>query len=335
MLLKTPFAIFVGDVDVPGYAKTGIGLVEWRVGDCAGQIRLSPSAVDLGLTDLNASRLPESIKAVVIGSAPRGGVIPTHWIDSLCKIAGSGIDIVSGMHVRLTDFPDLVEAAASGSAQLWDVRVPPEDIPIATGEKRSGKRLLMVGTDCVAGKKYTALAVAKALKSRGVASTFRATGQTGIIIAGRGIPIDSVVCDFTAGAAEILSPSNDPQHWDVIEGQGSLFHPSYAGVSLGLLHGSQPDAVILCHPATRTRILGVEAYPLPSIQAAIDRNVEAGRLTNPDIQCVGVSINSSGLSDAEREIFKARVLDETGLPCVDPLIDGPDAIIDRMLEVVR
>lgn len=333
--LKTPYAVFLGDVDIPGFAKTGIGLVEWRREDCIGQLRLSDRTVDLGVPDLDVADLPGRAASLVVGSAPRGGDIPDHWIDSLCDAARKGVQIVSGMHVRLTEIAPLAEAAKEGGAELWDVRVPPEDIPIATGAKRSGKRVLMVGTDCVAGKKYTALAIAKELKARAIPSDFRATGQTGIVIAGHGVPIDSVVCDFTAGAAEVLSPDNEDDHWDVIEGQGSLFHPSYAGVSLGLLHGSQPDAIIMCHPATRKSILGLDDYALPSIPEAIARNLEAARLTNPNVVCVGVSVNSTGLSEEEKSDFLKAVEDQTGLPCVDPLVDGPGALIDRMLEAVQ
>lgn len=329
--LLTPFAVFIGDQTVPGYAKTGFGLLEWRREDCLYQVRLTPDAVDLGLPDKSIDELQGQVKALVIGSAPRGGILPDHWTDSLSRAARSGINIVSGLHARLRSIPDLVAAANLGGANLWDVRVPPPDLPVATGEKRSGKRVLTVGTDCVAGKKYTALAVSKELQRRNIPSDFRATGQTGIIIAGSGIPIDAVVCDFTAGAAEVLSPANDPEHWDVIEGQGSLFHPSYAGVSLGLLHGSQPDAIILCHPGGRDRILGLESFPLPSIEDAIHRNLEAGRLTNPDIRCVGISVNTSGMSAPAKEDLMQAIRQSTGLPCVDPLADGPGLLVDSLL----
>ncbi|MDZ7768865.1 MAG: DUF1611 domain-containing protein [Woeseiaceae bacterium] len=143
-----------------------------------------------------------------------------------------------------------------------------------------------------------------------------------MMIAGRGIPIDSVVADFVSGAAEVLSPDNDADHWDVIEGQGSLFHPGYAAVSLGLLHGSQPDAVVVCHDAARSVIGEWEHCALPSIADCIDLNLRAGRLTNPDIRCAGVSVNTSSLPAAEREPYLDRLAAETGLPCVDPLAGG-------------
>ena len=140
------------------------------------------------------------------------------------------------------------------------MRQPPNNFKVGTGEKRAGKRLLTVGTDCAVGKKYTALAIEKTLRARGVDANFRATGQTGIFISGRGIAIDSVIADFIAGAAEWLSPANQPEHWDIIEGPGSLFNPAYAGVTLGLVHGSQPDALVICHDARRTRISGSNPF---------------------------------------------------------------------------
>ena len=161
-------------------------------------------------------------------------------------------------------------------------------------------------------------------------STFRATGQTGIMLAGKGIPIDAVVADFIAGAAELISPDNHEDHWDVIEGQGSLFHPGYSGVSLGLLHGSQPDAIVVCHDATRTTVSGWEHYNLPSLQDCIDQHLLLGSRTNPAIQCVGISVNTSDLPDSGRMDYLAKLNDETGLPCVDPLIDGCGAIVDNI-----
>ena len=194
-------------------------------------------------------------------------------------------------------------------------------------------RVATVGTDCALGKKYTALALTNALRARGAKATFRATGQTGIMIAGEGIAIDAVVADFVAGAAEQLSPDNAPDHWDVIEGQGSLFHPAYAGVTLGLLHGSQPDAFVLCHDPSRTHIEGYPDHPLPTLPDAIAQYTVAGRITNRAIRCVGVSINSSKLSDAEWQAYAARVSSELGLPVCDPMRGGLDAIAQGVLGV--
>jgi uncharacterized NAD-dependent epimerase/dehydratase family protein len=190
---------------------------------------------------------------------------------------------------------------------------------------------LTVGTDCALGKKYTALALSRSLQKRGVGATFRATGQTGIMISGEGIPIDAVVADFIAGAAETLSPDNAADHWDVIEGQGSLFHPAYAAVTLGLLHGSQPDAIVLCHDPARRTIDEYPDFPIPDLRTVIEDYVRAGRLTNSAIRCVGLSINSSSLSDAGCAEYFRRLSAELQLPVCDPVRTGVEVLADALL----
>jgi uncharacterized NAD-dependent epimerase/dehydratase family protein len=327
--LNAPYLIMVGEMGDETYAKTGIGIVQWRPDLVAGQLRFPGCKVDLGVPDMTVD---EAVKAgassLVIGVAPIGGVVPDKWWKTIEEAASAGLDIVCGLHLRLSDFPAIVKAASASGARLIDVRKPPPGIPVGTGIRRSGKRVLMVGTDCAIGKKYTALALHAAMQKAGMKSTFRATGQTGIMLAGEGIPIDAVVADFVAGAAELISPDNEPDHWDVIEGQGSLFHPAYSGVTLGLLHGSQPDAFILCHDATRTRISGWEHMALPSIETAIDQYTMLGRHTNPDIRCAGVSINTSKLPAGTRRQYLADIEKQTRVPCFDPLIDGCDAAVE-------
>jgi uncharacterized NAD-dependent epimerase/dehydratase family protein len=256
--------------------------------------------------------------------------MPDHWVASLCEAARLGMDIVAGLHIPLSSLQGLADAARAGGAKLVDVRVPPAGIPVGNGRKRSGRRVLMVGTDCATGKKYTALALARDMKAAGVAADFRATGQTGIMIAGAGMPIDAVVADFLTGAAEVLSPANAPDHWDVIEGQGSLFHPGYLQVTVGLLVGSQPDAFVVCHDPRRSHITGWPDYALPSLSDVMARTIEMGRLTNPAIRCVGISLNTSKVPPGEREALMAQITAETGLPCVDPIRDGTQAIIERL-----
>jgi len=332
--LRPPYLIYFGDVTELGYAKTGLGLIQWRKDLCAGQFRLPGCAVDGGIPEMSVDKAKSAgVKSVIIGVAPAGGVLPASWVKDLADAARNGLDIVSGLHVRLTEFPELVAAAAESDAQLIDVRIPPRRINVATGEKRSGRRVLAVGTDCAVGKKYTALAIEKEMRSRGWSVDFRATGQTGIMIAGCGVPIDSVVADFISGAAELVSPAAADDHWDVIEGQGALSHPSYAGVSLGLLHGSQPDALVLCHDASRTQVLGLgsdQVYPLLPLVDSMLSNLEAAHRVNPDARFVGVSVNSSGLERSERDSVLASYEKETGLPAVDPIIDGPGRIVDRI-----
>lgn len=331
--LNPPYLIFIGDVESPTYAKTGLGIVQWCRELVAGQLRFSDNPLDLRVPDMSVEQaIKAGVKSLIIGVAPVGGTIGKHWETELIKAASLGLDIVSGLHSRLDSIPGLADAAAASGAALIDIRIPPSSIPIATGQKRTGRRVLMVGTDCAVGKKYTALALTESLNKALVNATFRATGQTGIMIAGTGIPIDAVVSDFVAGAAEMLSPDNEMNHWDVIEGQGSLFHSAYAGVSLGLLHGSQPDAIVLCHDATRQHIDSCPRFSTPNIQDCIDLNLRCARLTNPDVTCAGISVNTSGLEPGERLHYLQALEKETGLPCVDSVINGCDAIAKKLIE---
>lgn len=267
---------------------------------------------------------------MVIGVANPGGIIPDIWLPEMLSAIRAGLDLVGGMHSKLTDVPELVAAAEVAGTRLIDIRVPPSQLPVGTGQKRGGRRLLTVGTDCALGKKYTALAVARGLRERGVDATFRASGQTGMMVAGEGIAFDAVVIDFAAGAAELLSPSAPPDHLDVIEGQGSLFHPSYAAVSLALLHGSQPDMFIVCHEPGRQHILGHPTFALPSIEAVIEQTIRLGQLTNPAIRCVGISLNTAGLDPDEAAQEMAAISDRVGLPAADPVRAGPEfeALLD-------
>ena len=332
--LEAPFLIFLGDVGDDGHAKTGFGLVHWRGERCAGQMRLPGCKVDLGLPEMGVDdAVAAGIRTAIIGVAPTGGQIVEAWLPPLVELAKAGIDIASGMHSKLNEIPQLVAASEESGARLTDVRVPPPGLPVGRGRRRSGKRVLTVGTDCAVGKKYSALALHRELESRGIPATFRATGQTGIMIAGSGIPIDATVADFISGAAEELSPDNDPDHWDVIEGQGSLLHPSYAGVTLGLIHGSQPDAVVLCHDAGREEILGLEgSFPVPPIEKVIGMVLLAARTTNPDCFCAGISVNTSALDEKARTNLLADLEKRYSLPCVDPIATGMGSIADRLLE---
>jgi uncharacterized NAD-dependent epimerase/dehydratase family protein len=267
---------------------------------------------------------------MVIGVATVGGAITTPWIPALEEALRAGLDLISGMHTRLDSIPQLAETAARLGRRLINVRRPPQDLPTGNGSKRSGRRLLTVGTDCALGKKYTALSLTKEFKKREIDADFRATGQTGILIAGRGIPIDAVVADFVAGAAEVLSPAAAADHWDVIEGQGSLFHPAYAGVSLGLLHGSQPDVIVMCHEVGRDRVLGFPQYATPSIQEAIDVNLILARRTNLAVRCAGISLNTSKLDETNARTILEELARVLGLPVADPL--RPGAELDRLVD---
>jgi uncharacterized NAD-dependent epimerase/dehydratase family protein len=329
--LPQPYLLFLGDVTEPTYAKTAFGLRDWARERCVGEWSCSERTVTLGLPRLSPAQARASgARSMVIGVANIGGKIVDSWLPHLLGALEEGLDLVSGMHARLADSPALKAAAERHRRRLIDVRTPPHNIPIANGRKRTGKRLLTVGTDCALGKKYTALTIARAMKMRGIDADFRATGQTGIMIAGTGMPMDAVVADFAAGAAEMLSPDAAPDHWDVIEGQGSLSHPSYAGVSLGLLHGSQPDVIVVCHEPGRTHIVGHPDMPIPSIEYTIELNLALGRRTNAAIRCGGVSFNSSQLSDGEAQRLMASETRRLGLPVADPVRGGEE--FERLLD---
>jgi len=323
MVLPQPYLLFLGDTTEPSFAKTAFGLADWAADRCVGETGTPGCTVTTGLPRLTpAEAQAAGARSLVIGVANQGGVIGASWIAALVEAMEAGLDIVSGLHARLADVPALAEAARRTGRRLIDVRTPPAGIPVGTGRKRSGKRLLTVGTDCALGKKYTALALHRAFAGRGIAADFRATGQTGIMIAGGGIPMDAVVSDFEAGAAEILSPDAAPDHWDVIEGQGSIFNPAYAAVSLGLLHGSQPDVFVVCHDPARKVILGMESFALPSVEEVIELTIRLGSRTNPAIRCGGVSLNTSRLGAGEAETLLAAESRRLGLPVADPIRGG-------------
>ncbi len=329
--IQHPYLMFLGDAADQLAAKTAQGIVHWRPEWCVGQLRLDGCKADLKLPDMSIEQAAKAgVRTVIVGVANRGGILPDHWLDMLVKALDLGMDLASGLHKRLKDFPRLVEAAKRNGRELFDVRHPTQDFAVASGVKRSGKRLLAVGTDCSVGKMYTTLALEKEMRKRGMKADFRATGQTGIFIAGSGVSIDAVVADFISGAVEWLSPANDEDHWDLVEGQGSLFHASFAGVSLGLLHGAQADALVMCHEPTRQHMRGLPTYKLPDIATCMAANLEAGRLTNPAVKFVGISINTANMDAAAAERCLKETADRHGLPAVDPFRTGVGAIVDRL-----
>ena len=329
--LRAPYLIFLGAETDETYAKTGAGVAYWRPERCMGQTRLAGGTVDLGLEEHSIeSAAKAGAQSLLIGTAVVGGAIPKAWNEILILAMSHGLDIVAGVHTRLNEIEELASAAKKYGVALIDVRVPPKNIPVGNGKKRSGKRLLTVGTDCALGKKYTALAIEQELKAQGKKATFRASGQTGIMISGSGMPIDAVVADFLSGAAELLSPANDADHWDIIEGQGSIYHPGYASVSMGLLMGSQPDAFVVCHHANRTHISGWEEFELPSIQSVIDRTISIGASTNPNIRCVGLSVNTKELSESEAVDYLEQLSRKFELPATDPIRFGVKSIVKAL-----
>ncbi len=331
MSLKTPYLMFLGDAPDQLAAKTASGVVDWRPEICLGQLKLAGCHADLGLPDMGLAEAFEAgAKTLIIGVANRGGLISEAWTAMLVEAIEIGYDLASGLHCKLAETPEIAAAAAKHGRALYDVRHPSRTFDVATGIKRTGKRLLPVGTDCSVGKMYTALAIEREMNARGLNTSFRATGQTGIFIAGDGISVDAVVADFISGATEWLAPENDPEHWDIIEGQGSLFHASYAGVSLGLLHGAQADALVMCHEPTRSHMRGLPGQPLPGIAECIRVNEAHARLTNPNAKCIGLAVNTRHMPPGEVVAYLKGLEDTHGLPAADPLATGVAAIVDNL-----
>ena len=330
-MIEQPYLLFLGDVPDQLAAKTAQGVVHWRPDACAGQLRLPGCKADLGLPETTVEEAARAgARTLLVGVANSGGVLPEHWTATIVAAIEAGMDVASGLHMRLTDSPAIRQAAERRGVRLFDVRHPTQTFATGKGTKRQGRRILAVGTDCSCGKMYTTLALEKEMQARGMKADFRATGQTGILITGEGVSIDAVVADFISGAVEWLCPGNDPDHWDLVEGQGSLFHPSFAGVSLGLLHGAQPDYLVLCHEPTRTHMRGLPHQPLPGLALCLERNLEAAQLTNPDVTALGVAINTAALNDAAARDYLAKVEDELGLPAVDPFRLGVARLVDAL-----
>jgi len=330
--MKPPFLLFLADVQEVLSAKPAIGLLHWRREDCIAQIRMPDCRVSTGLPDVNcAEAVRRGAKTFVIGVTNKGGQVKAEWHAYILSAIDCRLDIASGMHDRLRDVPEIVAAADRTGVKLLDLRHADIPIPMASCRKRQGLRLLTVGTDCSCGKKFTALTISRDMKARGLDCTFRATGQTGIMISGAGLALDTIVGDFIAGAAELLSPDNMHDHWDVIEGQGSILHPAHAGVPLSLLHGSQPDAFVLCHEPTRLHMRGI-TYPVPSVAAVREATERMGRLTNPNIRCVGISLNTS---EFQGDIFqlKQQLHREHEVPVVDPVLEGTGDILNYMCSI--
>ena len=327
-MIKTPYLLFLGDAPDALAAKVAQGIKDWRPENCVGQLRLTGCKADMGLTDMTlAEAYAAGARTLVIGVANRGGVISPAWKEVLLAALDAGFDLASGLHNLLRDEPDLVAKAGATGRTLHDVRVPSVDYPIANGEKRRGKRVLAVGTDCSVGKMYTAMALDRDMRAAGLKSTFRATGQTGILITGGGVPLDAVIADFMAGSIEWLTPDNDDDHWDIVEGQGSLFHVSYSGVTMALIHGSQPDALILCHEPTRDHMRGLPGYKLPSLESVRDTALALAKVANAGCKVVGVSVNTQHLSEDDAKTYCAEIEQRLGLPTVDPYRHGADRLV--------
>ncbi|MCA1337738.1 N-acetyltransferase DgcN [Pseudooceanicola marinus] len=331
-MIETPYLLFLGDAPDALAAKVAQGIKDWRPENCVGQYRMDGCKADMKLTDMTlAEAKAAGAKTLVIGVANRGGVISQAWKKVLIEALEEGFDIASGLHNLLRNEPDLKAVAEATGRTLHDVRIPSVQYPIASGVKRKGKRCLAVGTDCSVGKMYTALCMDKEMKNRGLKSSFRATGQTGILITGDGVPLDAVIADFMAGSIEYLTPDNDDDHWDMIEGQGSLFHASYSGVTMALIHGGQPDALVLCHEPTRDHMRGLPDYKLPELSDLRDVAMKLASWVNPDVKVIGVSVNTQHMSEEDARAYLAKVEEELGLPATDPYRYGAENLVDALI----
>jgi uncharacterized NAD-dependent epimerase/dehydratase family protein len=330
-MIRTPYLLFLGDAPDQLAAKVAQGIRDWRPDNALGQYRMDGCKADVGLPDMDLVAAKEAgANTLVIGVANRGGVISQAWKKVLIAALEEGFDLASGLHNLLRDEEDLAAVARATGRALHDVRVPEVQYPIANGKPRSGKRCLAVGTDCSVGKMYTSLAMDAEMKKRGLKSSFRATGQTGILITGNGVPLDAVVADFMAGSVEWLTPDNDDDHWDMIEGQGSLFHVSYSGVTMALIHGGAPDALILSHEPTRPHMRGLPGYQMPSLEALRDMALPIARIANPKAQVIGISVNTAAISEDEALSYLESVERRMGLPTVDPFRQGAGRLCDAL-----
>jgi uncharacterized NAD-dependent epimerase/dehydratase family protein len=328
-MIANPYLLYLGHSNDEVGIKTSRGLAVFRRDDCVGEFRHDDCRLTLDLPRLDfAGAVAAGAKTLVLGITNPGGTLGTDLVGDAIAAVEAGLDVASGLHNRLRDEPALVAAAARHGRTLHDVRDPRPDTPVGNGKPRAGRRLLTVGTDCSVGKMYATLCLERGMRARGVKADFRATGQTGILIAGGGVPLDAVIADFISGAIEQLSPARDDDGWDLIEGQGSLFHPSFAGVSMGLLHGAQPNALVLCHDPIRPHMRGLPHFAMPGLKETLEANLSVARLTSPDVRAVGVALNTSKMPRSEAERLCAATSDALGLPCTDPFAMGVEPILD-------
>ncbi|HEX8697186.1 MAG TPA: DUF1611 domain-containing protein [Longimicrobium sp.] len=275
--------------------------------------------------------------ALLIGIAPQGGQLPDDWRPALRRAIDAGLHLVSGLHFHLGDDAELRERAARGGVRIHDLRRPPPDLPVSTGKARLVDALVVhtVGTDCNIGKMTAGLQIRDALVRKGARVGFAATGQTGILIEGWGIAVDAVVADFVGGAAErLVLRAAEGSDVVLVEGQGSLVHPGYSGVTLGLLHGSMPDAQILCHQPTRACPFSYAGnytwMRLPDVPEMI-RICEGAIAPLRESPVIGIALNTWDLDDAAARDAVLRVQDQTGLPATDPVRFDPAPLADAIL----
>jgi len=282
--------------------------------------------------------LPYEPTTALVGVATQGGRFPPAWRHLLKASIAAGLDVESGLHEFITDDPELMGLAERHGVELRDLRKPPADLNVPTGENLEvpAKIVLTVGSDCAIGKKTVAIELDREALRRGLKSVFVPTGQTGIAIAGWGIAVDAVVADFLAGAAERLVVEGAARGGELlfVEGQGSLVHPAYSGVTLGLMHGAAPHAYVLCHVAGASSVEGYPDHPLPALAELVELHQRASLPVRP-ARVAAIALNTRGLDEDEAHAAAAAVEAETGLPADDPVRYGGAKVLDAVLQVLQ
>ncbi|TWT94694.1 DUF1611 domain-containing protein [Stieleria varia] len=323
----------------PFLAKTAINLLRYRCDDIAAVIDREFSGQDAfdvfgtgaGVPVLDG--VPDDADSVFIGIAPPGGKLPESWRDVICDALRRGIDVVSGLHDFLSDNPEFVSLSEAHGGKLIDVRRNVEKQTATAAAFRDGcLRIHTVGHDCSVGKMVATFEVERELKRRGLDAVFLATGQTGIMISGEGVPIDCVVADFVNGAAESLVRRNEQHDFVLVEGQGCISHPSFSAVTLGLLHGCAPHGLIYCYEVGREQVKGLDGVPLLPMRRLIQAYEMAASLRHP-CSVIGIAMNSRQLNESEAQSERERVSQEFGLPVCDVYRDGAGVLADAVVQL--
>ncbi len=321
----------------PHYGKTMRGVLRYRAEDVVAILDSTRAGDDeegLPVVGDVESSLPLQPSVALVGVATQGGRFPAEWREILRDCIRHGLAIENGLHEFISDDPELVALATAAGVTLTDLRRPPEglDVPSGANVQLPGKTVLTVGSDCAIGKMTVALELDREARARGIASCFVPTGQTGIAIAGWGISVDAVVADFIAGAAErlVVEASERGGELLLVEGQGSISHPAYSGVTLGLIHGSAPHAFVLCHRAGTTEIEGYEGYPLLSLAELVGLH-ERISLTRRRASVACIALNTRHLGDDEARAAVAQAETETGLVADDPVRFGAGRLLDSLV----
>jgi uncharacterized NAD-dependent epimerase/dehydratase family protein len=321
------------------YGKTMRGVLRYRREDVVAILdseRAGETEQGIPVVADVAAALEHEPRVALVGVATQGGRFPVAWRAILAECVRAGLAIENGLHQMLGDDPELRPLADEHGVELRDLRRPPEGLDCPTGENLEvpARIVLTVGSDCAIGKMTVALELDRAARARGIASVFVPTGQTGIAIAGWGISVDAVVADFLAGATERLVVEGHRRGGDLlwVEGQGSLVHPAYSGVTLGLFHGSAPHALVLCHRAGTTEVEGYPGHPLPSLPELVELHERMSLPARP-ARVAAVALNTAGLDEEAAAAAVAEAARDTGLPAADPVRDGAESLLDGVLAV--